>query len=94
MTPTKVSEIPSWDGGPSHTYSSASLGRIGIGIQFAALIRCLGEFFRLKYFVVEKFSFIHIEPFIIGALVTAILALVGFSSISLRSSGSPRSPRQ
>jgi len=51
--------------------------RIGIGIQFAALIRCLGEFFRLKYFVVEKFSIIHIEPFIIGALVTAILALVG-----------------
>ena len=51
--------------------------RIGIGIQFAALIRCLGEFFRLKYFVVEKFSIIHIEPFVIGALVTVILALVG-----------------
>jgi hypothetical protein len=31
----------------------------------------------LKYFVVEKFSITHVEPFIIGALVTAILALVG-----------------
>ena len=50
---------------------------IGIGIQFAALIRCLGEYLRLKYFVVEKFSIIHVEPFIIGALVTAILVLAG-----------------
>jgi hypothetical protein len=51
--------------------------RIGIGIQFAALIRCLGEYFRLKYFLAEKFSIIHVQPFIIGALVTAILVLVG-----------------
>jgi hypothetical protein len=40
------------------------------------LIRCLGEFFRLKYFVVDKFSIVRIEPFIVGATVTAILALV------------------
>jgi hypothetical protein len=52
---------------------------IGIAIQFAALIRCLGEYLRLKYFVVEKFSTIHVEPFIIGALVTAILLLAGIS---------------
>jgi hypothetical protein len=51
--------------------------RIGIGVQFAALIRCLGEYFRLKYFVVGKFSIIYFEPFIIGALVTAVFALVG-----------------
>jgi hypothetical protein len=36
----------------------------------------LGEFFRLKYFVVDKFSIVRIEPFIVGATVTAILALV------------------
>jgi hypothetical protein len=51
--------------------------QIGIAIQFAALLRCLGEYYRLKFFVVEKFSMGHIEPFVIGALVTAILALVG-----------------
>ena len=56
---------------------SRKMAQIGIVIQFAALIRCLGEYFRLKYFVVEKFSVIHIEPFIIGAVVTAILALAG-----------------
>lgn len=49
--------------------------QIAIVIQFAALIRCLGEYFRLKYFVTEKFSFVHVEPFVIGAVVTAILAL-------------------
>ncbi len=52
------------------------LAQIGIVVQFAALIRCLGEYFRLKYFVVDKFSMVRVEPFIIGALVTAVLALV------------------
>ncbi len=52
------------------------LVEIGIVVQYAALIRCLGEYFRLKYFVVDKFSMVHVEPFIIGALVTAILAFV------------------
>jgi len=41
----------------------------------------------LKYFVVDRFSTIHIEPFIIGASVTAILALVAILSISQRSIG-------
>jgi hypothetical protein len=52
------------------------MAQVGIVIQFAALIRCLGEYFRLKYFVAEKFSIFHVEPFIVGAAVAAILALV------------------
>ncbi len=56
---------------------SRRIAQLGIVIQFAALIRCLGEFFRLKYFVAEKFSIVHVQPFLIGALVTAVLALVG-----------------
>ena len=51
--------------------------RIWICIQFAALIRCLGEYFRLKFFVAESLSITHIEPFIIGAVVSASFALVG-----------------
>lgn len=72
----KVSEIPSWDGGQIISNRARLWARIGLGVQFAALIRCLGEYFRLKYFVAEKFSIIHVEPFMIGALVTAVLALV------------------
>jgi hypothetical protein len=51
--------------------------RIGICIQFAALLRCLGEYFRLKFFVPEKFSIAHIQSFVIGAVVSAVLALAG-----------------
>jgi hypothetical protein len=36
----------------------------------------LGEYFRLKYFVVDKSSIVRIEPFVAGAAVTAILAFV------------------
>jgi hypothetical protein len=56
---------------------SRRMAQIGIMIQFAALIRCVGEYFRLKHFAVEKFSIVNVEPFVIGALVTAILTLVG-----------------
>jgi hypothetical protein len=51
--------------------------KIGVCVQFAALIRCTGEYFRLKYFGIDKFLIAHIEPFILGALVTAVLAFAG-----------------
>ena len=51
--------------------------QIGVIVQFAALIRCLGEYFRLKYFVGGGFSLSHVEPFVLGARVCALLALVG-----------------
>jgi hypothetical protein len=56
---------------------SRKMAQIGIVIQFAALVRCLGEYFRLKHFDVDNFSIVHIGPFIMGALVTAVLALIG-----------------
>jgi hypothetical protein len=77
MPSTKVSGVSTWSGGQVIRSRPQLWARMGIAIQFAALIRCLGEYFRLKYFVAEKFSIIHVEPFMIGALVTAILALVG-----------------
>jgi hypothetical protein len=46
--------------------------QIGIGVQFAALIRCLGEFYRLKYTLGPAFTIARVEPFILGSLVTAI----------------------
>ena len=48
---------------------------IGIGAQFAALIRCLGEFYRLKYTLGPAFTIARVEPFILGSLVTAIFLL-------------------
>jgi len=51
--------------------------QLGIIVQFAALIRCLGEYFRLKYYVAAGFSLARVEPFVLGALVCAVFALVG-----------------
>lgn len=77
MPSTKVSGVSTWSGGQVIRNRLQLWVRIGIAIQFAALIRCLGEYFRLKYFVTEKFPITHVEPFMIGALVTAILTLLG-----------------
>jgi len=51
--------------------------QLGIIAQFAALIRCLGEYFRLKYYAADGFSLARVEPFVLGALVCAGFALVG-----------------
>lgn len=49
--------------------------RIGIAAQFAALIRCLGEFYRLKYTLGPAVTIARVEPFILGSLLTAIFLL-------------------
>src|SRR5215467_12648727 len=51
--------------------------QLGIVVQFSALIRCLGEYFRLKYYAAGGFSLARVEPFVLGALICAVFALVG-----------------
>jgi hypothetical protein len=51
---------------------------IGIGAQFAALIRCLGEFYRLKYILGTALTISRVEPFVLGSLVTAVFLLGAF----------------
>ncbi len=46
--------------------------QIGITIQFLALVRTLGEFFRLKYDQGAEFTAAVGEPFVMGALITAV----------------------
>ena len=53
------------------------MGQIAVTAQFAALIRCLGEYFRLEHFAPQEFSPARVEPFLFGALVSAVFALVG-----------------
>ena len=47
--------------------------RLGITVQFLALVRCLGEYFRLKQTQRPDLAPVSIEPFITGALITALL---------------------
>jgi len=45
----------------------------GIAAQFLALIRTLGEVFRLKYFDAARYTVAGLEPFIRAALFTSVL---------------------
>ena len=47
--------------------------QIGITIQFLALVRTLSEFLRLKHIRGAGFSMAIAEPFVVGALITALL---------------------
>ena len=48
--------------------------KIGIAIQFLALIRILTEYFRLKHFNPAALTLAGFEPYITGALIAAVLA--------------------
>jgi hypothetical protein len=56
-------------------FDPKTAARIGIAAQFAALIRCLGEFYRLKYTLGPALAIARIEPFVQGSLFTAIFLL-------------------
>ena len=47
--------------------------KIGITVQFLALVRTLGEYFRLKYTHGAQLSLARVEPFVTGALLSALL---------------------
>jgi hypothetical protein len=53
------------------------VAQVAIAAQFAALIRCLAEYFRLEYFAAQRASFARAEPFLIGAMVSAVFTFVG-----------------
>lgn len=53
------------------------VAQIAVAAQFAALIRCLGEYFRLRYLVPREFSPARVDPFLMGALVSAVCGFVG-----------------
>lgn len=58
---------------------SPAAAKFGIYIQFAALIRCLAEYFRLKHILGATLTFSRVEPFLIGALVTSCCLLLAVS---------------
>jgi hypothetical protein len=49
---------------------------IAIVIIFLALIRCVGEPFRLQYYSAKALTFVDIKPFLIGSLVTSLALLI------------------
>jgi hypothetical protein len=55
----------------------------GITAQFLALVRTLGEVFRLKYFDVARYTLVGLEPLVGAALFTAVLAAVAVAAFAL-----------
>lgn len=56
--------------------SAHTTAKVVILVQFAALIRCLAEYFRLKWVLGSALTPARIEPFIVGALIAAVGALI------------------
>jgi hypothetical protein len=46
--------------------------RIAVAAQFAALIRCLAQFFWLQHAFGSQLAIVQAQPFILSALVTAV----------------------
>ncbi len=58
------------------TLTRERLAKVGIIVQFLALVRTLSEFFRLKYVCRTEFTIAMGEPFIVGALFAAVTCWV------------------
>lgn len=56
--------------------SSRVSAKVAILLQFAALIRCLAEYFRLKQMQGSEFTLVRYQPFVTGGLVAASGALI------------------
>jgi hypothetical protein len=64
--------------------SAETLARRGIFVQFMALIRCLLEYFRLKYIHGGALTTAVVEPFITGSLIAALCAWIAVICYFLR----------
>jgi hypothetical protein len=53
--------------------TSEQWAKVGITVQFLALVRILAEYFRLKHVPGNRLTLALVEPFIVGALLAAIL---------------------
>jgi len=60
------------------------IAKLGIAVQFLALIRTLSEYFRLKHSYGPALSLAAIEPYITGSLIAATCTAiaVGFYFLS------------
>lgn len=50
--------------------------RVGLTVQFLALIRTLGEYFRLKVSAGDAFTIDEADPLVLGAFIAAILTAI------------------
>jgi preprotein translocase subunit SecF len=61
--------------------------KIGITVQFLALVRTLSEYFRLEYVLGPRFSLTIARPYVLGALVAALLCWLSVTLFFFRRYG-------
>ena len=49
--------------------------QVGIVVQFLALIRALGEFFRLQHVRGAALQIADVRPYVVGAMISAVFSL-------------------
>lgn len=57
---------------------------IAIGVLLLALVRSLGEYFRLKHVYGQALTIVKVEPLIIGSLAAAICIGLAFALYAAR----------
>lgn len=65
------------------TQTRKRVAAFGLAAQFLALVRTLGEVFRIRQFSPERYTLATIEPFIGAALFTAVLVAVSVGAFSV-----------
>lgn len=68
---------------PLRGWSVQRSAATGITAQFLALIRILGEVFRIKCVDPDRYTVAVLEPFVGAALLTAFLVAVGVVAFAL-----------
>jgi hypothetical protein len=65
-------------------WSAERVASVAIGILLLALMRSLGEYFRLKHVYGQSPALARMEPFITGSLVAALSTALAFVLYVLR----------
>ena len=65
------------------SWSARRFAALGVTAQFLALIRTLGEVFRIKYFAPDRYTLVAMEPFVGAAFFTAVLVAAAIMAFVL-----------
>ncbi len=68
---------------PMKAMNTKRLAAFGLTAQFLALIRTLGEVFRIRHFSPARYTLATIEPFVGAALLTAVLVAVAVAAFAV-----------
>ena len=76
MSTSEIAQSRGASGEPQRKNREAAWAKIAITVLFLALVRNLGEVFRLRYVHGSAATLDHVLPYVAGGMVTAVLGWV------------------